>query len=62
MNTNPIIKSYKETTDFLKTKAVKLADHTVISYEVGPIQLIIGSDNYGKFVGETLGKNMAFKC
>lgn len=56
MNTNLTIKGYKETGDFLRTKAIKLGDQNITSDKVGPIQLIIGSDYYGKFCREILKK------
>ncbi len=57
MNTNLTIKDYKGTADYLKIKAIKLADENIItSDEVGPIQLIVDSDYYGKFIGKTLKK------
>ena len=52
MDNQLIIKGYKETADFLKTKNIKLADGNIQSDIVGPIPLIIGADYYGRFVGK----------
>ncbi len=56
MNANLTIKDYKETTDFLRTKAIKFAKHNITPEKVGLIQPIIGSNYSGKFVGKTLRK------
>ena len=56
MNTRIVNKGLKETAEFLKQKGVKLA-HDIQSDTIGPIQLIIGSDYYGRYLRRLVVKH-----
>ena len=57
MDTTLTMKGYKETSEFLRSKNIKLANENILSDTVGPIPLIIGADYFSKFVGRSQMKH-----
>ena len=56
MDIKIVTKGLKKTADFLLSKGVKLADENIDTDVIGPIQLIVGADYYGRFLHKVTKK------